>query len=133
MPSIMRTEPESGAYFEGAFLPDLFIGALACVLIFPLALMLGGFMFIEPWFIVAVPVTFGFGVLRGNSEGNAWLKGLSMNLVIIILLGCRNIGAPFTLDGLAAALMVVVVTVVPTAGGIGFRRRWFLTQSHEEE
>ena len=44
----MRTVLAIEVYFEEAFLPDVFIGSLALLIVFPLALLLGGFSFIEP-------------------------------------------------------------------------------------
>jgi hypothetical protein len=123
MPSIMSTGPVEEGYFEETLLPDVFTGILAWVVIIPLALALGGFMFLEPWGIVIPPVTFSFGMVRGKSHGNAWLKGIAMNLVILLLLICRAAGEPFDSTGVATVLTVIVLTVVPTAGGIALRRR----------
>lgn len=114
MPSIMRTEPVKEGYFEEGFFPDVFIGSLALLIVFPLALLLGGFSFIEPWFIVTPLATFALGMLRGNSAGNVWLKGIGINVAFLVILG-------FCANALTFSLGVCVI-VLPTVGGIWFRR-----------
>ena len=110
----MRIEPAKEGYFEETFLPDVFIGSFALLIVFPLALLLGGFSFIEPWFIVTPLTTFALGILRGNSAGNIWLKGIGMNVAFLVILG-------FCADALTFSLEVCVI-VLPTVGGIWFRR-----------
>jgi hypothetical protein len=126
MPSIIGTEPIEGRfidYIEETFLPDAFLGLLAWVLIVPVALLLGGFMFIEPWCIVTTPVMFAFGVSRGKSDGNGLLKGVAMNLAVLLFLIARMMRNPFQLKELNTLLLAAFVTVVPTVLGITFRRR----------
>ena len=127
----MTTGPVEEGYIEETFLPDVFIGILAWVVIIPIALLLGGFMFLEPWGIVAVPVTFVFGTMRGKSHGNAWLKAGAMNLAILLLLTFRAIGEPFASRDVATLLAVLLLTVVPTTGGIAFRR-WLLARARSK-
>ncbi len=108
-------------YFAETFLPDVFIGSLALLIVFPLALLLGGFSFIAPWFIVTPLATFALGIFRGNSAGNVWLKGIGMNLAFLVLLGfCANV-LTFSLGAW--------VIVLPTVGGIWFRRNRMATRT----
>jgi hypothetical protein len=117
----MRTEPDKEGYFVETFLPDVFVGSLALLIVFPLALLLGGFSFFEPWFIVTPPATFALGMLRGNSAGNVWLKCIGMNAAFLVVLGlCAN-ALTFSLGAL--------VIVLPTVGGIWLRRHRLAAQT----
>jgi hypothetical protein len=111
----MRTEPAKEGYFEETFLPDVLIGALSLVIVFPLALILGGFSFLEPWFIVTPPPTFALGMVRGVSAGNIWLQGIGMNVAFLLLL-------LFVADT-RTFLLGALVIVSPAVAGIWFRRR----------
>ena len=132
MPSIIDPEPVQESYLEDVFLPDALFGALAIVAIIPLALLLGGFSFIEPWFIVTPPVTFVFGALCGRSAGNVWLKAISMNLVILIFIARGTISSPSLLGALGFSLLAAIDAVLPTVGGIALRR-YRLRKSKAEE
>jgi hypothetical protein len=111
----MGTNPAKEGYFEDTFLPDVFIGCLSLAIVLPLALVLGGFSFIEPWCIVTPPTTFALGMVRGESAGNIWLKGIGMNVVFLLL-------QVFVADTRTFALGALVI-VLPTVAGIWLRRR----------
>jgi hypothetical protein len=120
MISIMSTQRPRVGYFGVAFLPDLFIGSLALLIVLPLALLLGGFRFIEPWFIVTPPTTFALGLFRGNSDGNVWLKSIGMNAILLALLARGTSTVTFSLGALCI--------VFPAVAGILVRRYRLRTQ-----
>jgi hypothetical protein len=96
---------------------DAAAGAVAMIAIACLALALGGFMFFAPWLIVAPPIMFASGVLRGSGEGKVWFKTLSITSgTLLILIGFSHTNALTVTDGF-------LIAAVPTAGGIWFRRR----------
>jgi hypothetical protein len=107
--------PERYSFVE--FLVDAAVGAVAMVAIAGSALALGGFMFFTPWLIVAPAVMFAAGTVRGSGQGRIWIKALSITLgTLLLFIGCSDTNVLTTAEGF-------LVAVVPTAGGIWFRRR----------
>ena len=81
------------------------------------ALALGGFMFFTPWLIVAPPIMFAVGALRGSGEGKVWIKSLSITSgTLLLFIGLSHTNALTVTDGF-------LISVIPVAGGIWFRRR----------
>jgi hypothetical protein len=130
----METEPRKGRlsdYIEETLFPDALIGLLAWVVIAPVALLLGGFMFIEPWCIVTPAAMLAFGMLRGGTDGNGWIKGLGMNLGILLFLVVRMVWGPTQLAELNTLLLAALVTVIPTVVGLAFRRRLLIREKRQ--
>jgi hypothetical protein len=98
-----------------AVLADAFSGIGAWIVILPLGLFLGGFSFIEPWLILTPLVFFATGVLRGRSDGNLLLKGVSMSAGSVLLLAF--VARDFLSFGLG-----LLLTVAPSTGGVALRR-----------
>lgn len=98
----------------GAFLADVGIAALTCILIIFLAMVLGGFNFFTPWLIVIPPIMFVAGVIRGISPGNIWIKVISLNVVSILILAYSADAGAFVLG--------LLVLILPTTVGIAVRR-----------
>ena len=99
------------------FVFDAAVGAVAMIAIVGFALTLGGFMFFTPWLIVAPPIMFAAGALRGSGARNIWIKSLSITSGALLLFVGFSDTNPLTV---ATAFFVAVI---PTAGGIWFRRR----------
>jgi hypothetical protein len=101
----------------GEFALDAAVGAVAMIAIAGFALALGGFMFFTPWLIVAPLIMFAAGALRGSGEGKVWIKSLSITSgALLLFIGFSHTNALTVTDGF-------LIAVVPTAGGIWFRRR----------
>ena len=108
------TESFREGYSLGEFLSDAAVGAGALIAIIILALVLGGFSFFTPWLIVSPPLLFAAGMMRGSDRGNIWIKGLSISVASLLLLG-------FCANALTFALGMVIA-VLPAVGGVWFRR-----------
>ena len=81
-------EPQENAtvadYFSDVAISDSIVGVLASGCAIAVALLLGGFMFFEPWMISAPVVLLATGFLRARSEGNIWLKSIVMSLASLL-------------------------------------------------
>jgi len=111
------------SYFFGTFLLDVAAGVVAVIAIIPTAVFLGGFSFSTPWLIVTPVLLFTVGVLRGGSTGNVWLKAISISTGCLLLLISRHNTTARPL------VLAALTTVLPTVGGISFRRYRLLRSS----
>jgi hypothetical protein len=117
--------PLPDGYSFGGFLVDAAVGAAAMIAIAGLALALGGFMFFTPWLIVAPPVMFAAGTVRGSGQGKIWIKSLSITLgALLLFTGCSHTNA-------LTATVGFLIAVVSTAAGIWFRRRRLFRRKDE--
>lgn len=117
MLSITNSTIEKEAYFFGTFLMDVAVGAITSIAIIPVALLLGGFSLFASWLIVTSLLMFAAGMLRGNSAGNIWLKGVSMNA------GCFLLGIMLLHSTTAVTFpLAMLTTVLLTSAGVSFRR-----------
>ena len=114
MPSILNTEREEERYSPGDAVIDALVGFLILIPVIPLALALGGFMFIEPWLILTPLLAFAGGVARGNTVGTIWLRAPILNLVLLLYLVSRG--------DVREMVVGAVLTVFPSIGGIALRR-----------
>lgn len=112
-------------YSFGGFVIDAAVGAAAMIAIAGLALALGGFMFFTPWLIVAPPVMFAAGTVRGSGPGKIWIKSMSITLgTLLLFTGCSHTNVLTAVEGF-------LIAVVPAAGGIWFRRRCSYGRNNE--
>src|SRR5271157_4175564 len=112
-----KTAPPAEGYSLGGFLFDAAVGAVAFIAIAASALALGGFSFFTPWLIVAPPIMFAAGMIRGSSQGNTLLKSLSITLGTLLLSIC------FTNTDVYTVALGMLIVIIPTALGILVRRR----------
>ena len=129
MLSITKGTTEKEAYFFGRFLTDVAAGAITLIAIIPAALLLGGFSFFAPWLIVTPLLMFAVGMLRGNSAGNIWLKGVSINVSYLLLLGKMLSGRSASATVLGC-LLGALIAVLPAIAGISFRRHCLLRSAN---
>lgn len=116
MPSILNTSWEEERYSLGIAAIDASVGLVILVPVVPVALALGGFMFIEPWLIFIPLLAFAGGVIRGNTVGNIWLKAPVVNLCALLYSSSNRDIRELTIGA--------ILTVVPCMGGIAVRRRF---------
>ena len=116
VPSILNTSREEERYSPGDAVIDASVGIVILIPAIPLALAIGGFMFIEPWLIFIPLLAFAGGVVRGNSVGNIWLKAAVLNLCVLLYL--------FSTRDIRETTIWAILTVIPSIGGIALRRHF---------
>jgi hypothetical protein len=118
--NFVPVEPEK--YLWRPLFTDLLTGLAALVLVFMVALRLGGFSFFLPWLIVIPLGMFLAGFLRGSSPGSAWAKAVTISSPLL-LIAVSVQGATFLIAA-TGKMIALLITVIPTAGGVLLRRYW---------
>ncbi len=118
MESFGLIEPQR--YLWGTMIADIVIGIGMLVPVSIVALMLGGFSFIQPWLIVTPLAIFLMGWLRGRTFRKLSAKTLALAAPALLLFGCGVLEENTAVVRFGVIIMLAALTVLPTAGGIKF-------------
>lgn len=89
------------------YVVDAVLGVVTVVVLFLVVPFFGGFSFFLPWLVAAATSFFLVGFMRGNGEGNIWLKSASLNCGSLLFL----LLASDVLTAIAGTILIVAFSL----------------------